>query len=152
MGCSLSSKSLPGALVRLVTKTEKIPLYYVLNLVVTRQVEGARRGARVKALAICSPKPWVHIFKPLLLLAMDQFFVNPSLDVVESIYHAINNTLFDIQDLPYTHKKCIRSILRNKMAHYDAEYERNSKLLRYYDFDGYYILIRKAIGYFQRTS
>ena len=72
---------------------------------------------------------------------MDQFFATPIIDVVESIYHAINNTLFDIDDLPFTHKKCIRSLLRNKMAHYDAQYERNSKLLRYYDPDGKFIIM-----------
>ena len=63
LGCRLSKKALPPTLMKVVLETQKIPLFYVLNLVVTRQVAGATRGARVKALAIASPKPWVHIFK-----------------------------------------------------------------------------------------
>jgi hypothetical protein len=41
------------------------PILYTLNMVGTRQVAGARRGARVKSIAIGFPHPWVHVFKVL---------------------------------------------------------------------------------------
>lgn len=39
------------------------PLLYVLNIVGTRQIAGARRGARLKSIAIAFRKPWVHVFR-----------------------------------------------------------------------------------------
>jgi hypothetical protein len=39
------------------------PLIYVLNLVNTKQVKAARRGAVVKAMAICTRHPFLHIYK-----------------------------------------------------------------------------------------
>ncbi|KAJ3185771.1 hypothetical protein HDU85_001131 [Gaertneriomyces sp. JEL0708] len=73
-------------------------LTYVLNLVRTKHIEGIRRGARVKAMAIASRYQWVHVFKPLLLLALDKFFLNPSITILASLYAAINTT--DISSIP----------------------------------------------------
>ena len=39
------------------------PLIYVLNLVNTKQDKTARRGAVVKAMAICTRHPFLHIYK-----------------------------------------------------------------------------------------
>ncbi|EDO04822.1 hypothetical protein SS1G_07305 [Sclerotinia sclerotiorum 1980 UF-70] len=48
------------------------PLIYVLNLVNTKQDKTAKRGAVVKAMAICTRHPFLHIYKPLLLLALEE--------------------------------------------------------------------------------
>jgi hypothetical protein len=39
------------------------PLVYVLNLVNTKQDKTVRRGASVKAMAICTRHPFLHIYK-----------------------------------------------------------------------------------------
>ena len=51
------------------------PLIYVLNLVNTKQDKTAKRGAVVKAMAICTRHPFLHIYKVCSL----QLFVNPNL-------------------------------------------------------------------------
>lgn len=43
------------------------PLIYVLNLVNTKQDKTAKRGAVVKAMAICTRHPFLHIYKVILL-------------------------------------------------------------------------------------
>lgn len=42
------------------------PLIYVLNLVNTKQDKTAKRGAVVKAMAICTRHPFLHIYKVTL--------------------------------------------------------------------------------------
>lgn len=44
------------------------PLIYVLNLVNTKQDKTAKRGAVVKAMAICTRHPFLHIYKVCILL------------------------------------------------------------------------------------
>lgn len=51
------------------------PLIYVLNLVNTKQDKTAKRGAVVKAMAICTRHPFLHIYKVCSL----QLFVKPNL-------------------------------------------------------------------------
>lgn len=43
------------------------PLIYVLNLVNTKQDKTAKRGAVVKAMAICTRHPFLHIYKVYIL-------------------------------------------------------------------------------------
>ncbi|KAI9473716.1 MAG: docking domain of Afi1 for Arf3 in vesicle trafficking-domain-containing protein [Benjaminiella poitrasii] len=74
------------------------PLLYVLNLVRTKHDATARRGARVKAMAICTRHQYLHIYKPILLLAMEKYFNNPSLEILESLYEAVNS--MDLSRMP----------------------------------------------------
>jgi hypothetical protein len=50
------------------------PLIYVLNLVNTKQDKTVKRGAVVKAMAICTRHPFLHIYKvcPLDLPALNE--------------------------------------------------------------------------------
>ena len=66
------------------------PLIYVLNLVNTKQDKTAKRGAVVKAMAICTRHPFLHIYKPLLLLALDEYFKSPHPATLASLYEAVN--------------------------------------------------------------
>jgi len=50
---------------------EGAPLIYVLNLVNTRQVKTVKRGAVVKAMAICTRHPFLHIYKVRRLPPVD---------------------------------------------------------------------------------
>ncbi|KAF7728595.1 hypothetical protein EC973_005822 [Apophysomyces ossiformis] len=74
------------------------PLLYVLNLVRTKHDATARRGARVKAMAICTRHQFLHIYKPVLLLAMEKYFENPSREILESLYKAVNS--MDLSRMP----------------------------------------------------
>ncbi|CCM03276.1 uncharacterized protein FIBRA_05404 [Fibroporia radiculosa] len=65
-------------------------LLYVLNLVRTKLDKTARRGAVVKAMAICTRHPFIQIFKPVLLMALDDYFTNPSQDCLSRLFDAVN--------------------------------------------------------------
>ncbi|KAL6250685.1 hypothetical protein RBB50_002988 [Rhinocladiella similis] len=66
------------------------PLMYVLNLVNTKQDSTVKRGAVVKAMAICTRHSFLHIYKPLLLLALEDYFKSPVPDTLELLYNALN--------------------------------------------------------------
>ncbi|EMD89575.1 hypothetical protein COCC4DRAFT_125830 [Bipolaris maydis ATCC 48331] len=74
------------------------PLVYVLNLVNTKQDNTVKRGAIVKAMAICTRHPFLHIYKPLLLLALEEYFRAPVLETLASLYNALNS--MDLSLLP----------------------------------------------------
>ncbi|KAL2037410.1 hypothetical protein N7G274_009895 [Stereocaulon virgatum] len=67
------------------------PLIYVLNLVNTKHDASVKRGAVVKAMAICTRHPFLHIYKPLLLLALEEYFKAPYRETLESLYEAVNS-------------------------------------------------------------
>ena len=50
------------------------PMLWCLNHVSNRRDATVRRGAQVKALAIASRYQWVHVWKPVLLLAVDRMY------------------------------------------------------------------------------
>lgn len=66
-------------------------LIYVLNLVNTKHDTSVKRGAICKSMAICTRHPFLHIYKPLLLLALDEYFKNPTLETLAALYDSINN-------------------------------------------------------------
>ena len=74
------------------------PLVYVLNLVNTKLDPSVPRGAIVKAMAICTRHSFLHIYKPLLLLALEQYFAHPQAETLASLYEAVNN--MDLSLLP----------------------------------------------------
>lgn len=69
---------------------ESPPLMYVLNLVNTKQDSTVKRGAIVKAMAICTRHSFLHIYKPLLLLALEEYFKSPVPATLELLYKALN--------------------------------------------------------------
>lgn len=74
------------------------PLIYVLNLVNTKHDKTVKRGAIVKAMAICTRHPFLHIYKPLLLLALEEYFKAPVPETLRSLYEAVN--AMDLSLLP----------------------------------------------------
>ncbi|KAF9927455.1 hypothetical protein FBU30_003254 [Linnemannia zychae] len=85
------------------------PLLYVLNLVRTNHDASIRRGASVKAMAICTTHQYLHVYKPVLLLALENYFKNPSIEVLKALYESVNSMQLDPPELsPYE-----RMILRN---------------------------------------
>ncbi|KAL5052045.1 protein mesa [Aspergillus fruticulosus] len=74
------------------------PLMYVLNLVNTKQDNTVKRGAVVKAMAICTRHSFLHIYKPILLLALEDYFKNPYPETLETLYNAVN--AMDLSPMP----------------------------------------------------
>ncbi|PVI06514.1 spindle pole body interacting protein [Periconia macrospinosa] len=74
------------------------PLVYVLNLVNTVLDDTQRRGAVVKSMAICTRHSFLHIYKPLLLLALQEYFKAPTVETLETFYNALN--AMDLSLLP----------------------------------------------------
>ncbi|KAH0538677.1 hypothetical protein FGG08_004752 [Glutinoglossum americanum] len=71
--------------------SEGPPLIYVLNLVNTKPDKTAPRGARVKAMAICTKHSFLHIYKPFLLLALEEYFKSPHPATLALLYDAVNS-------------------------------------------------------------
>lgn len=80
------------------TEGSRPELIYVLNLVRTKHDKSVRRGAVVKAMAVCTRHPFIQIFKPVLLLALDDYFANPSQDCLARLFDTINS--MDISTAP----------------------------------------------------
>jgi Stabilization of polarity axis len=81
------------------TSLDDSDILFCLNVVRTKKDETARRGAYVKAMAVVTPHRFFHVFKPILLLALDRYFDNQSIDVLESVFDSIN--AMDLTD--FTH-------------------------------------------------
>ncbi|KAH8925416.1 spindle pole body interacting protein [Atractiella rhizophila] len=73
-------------------------LMYCLSLMRNKPDQNIKRGANYKAMAVCSYYPYIHIWKPILLLALESYFSNPSISVLSSLYNAING--MDVSALP----------------------------------------------------
>lgn len=67
----------------------------VLNLVRTMKDKEAQRGAKVKSIAIATRLQILDTFKPLLTLALDDYYRNESLDVLQTLYDTLNAVSFD---------------------------------------------------------
>jgi hypothetical protein len=57
-----------------VSSAPPAPMLWCLNHVSNRRDATVRRGAQVKAMAICSRYQFVHVWKPVLLLAVDRMY------------------------------------------------------------------------------
>ncbi|KAL0067388.1 hypothetical protein AAF712_005617 [Marasmius tenuissimus] len=82
----IKTKGLPGE-----EDETKPDLLCVLNLVRTKHDKNFDRGARVLALAICTRHPFIQIFKPVLLMALDDYLLNPSQDCLARLFDAVNS-------------------------------------------------------------
>ncbi|KAG5361999.1 Protein mesA [Yarrowia sp. C11] len=70
---------------------DKGDMFYVLNLVNTKFDKDVRRGAIVKSMCLITRYPYFQIFKPVLILALDEYFDSPSLDCLKKLYSSINS-------------------------------------------------------------
>ncbi|PWZ00252.1 hypothetical protein BCV70DRAFT_206505 [Testicularia cyperi] len=71
-------------------------LTYVINLVRTKHDNTVRRGALVKAMAIGTRYPCIEIFKPALLLALDDYFKEPGEECLARLYESVNRLELDL--------------------------------------------------------
>ncbi|KAF9196731.1 hypothetical protein BGZ50_007895 [Haplosporangium sp. Z 11] len=85
------------------------PLLYVLNLVRTNHDASIRRGAAVKAMAICTTRQYLHVYKPVLLLALENYFKDPSIEVLKALYESVNSMELNPPDLSPYERMILRS-------------------------------------------
>lgn len=71
---------------------------YVLNLVNTKFDSSLKRGAQVKAMAIVTRHPFFHVFKPLLVLALDDYFKSGTDTPLIHLYNSLN--AMDLSQVP----------------------------------------------------
>ncbi|KAG0055256.1 hypothetical protein BGZ83_009188 [Gryganskiella cystojenkinii] len=93
----------------LVSESNEQPLLYVLNLVRTNHDASIRRGATVKAMAICTTHQYLHVYKPVLLLALENYFKNPSVEVLKTLYESVNSMELNAPDLSPYERMILRS-------------------------------------------
>ncbi|KZV91708.1 spindle pole body interacting protein [Exidia glandulosa HHB12029] len=65
------------------------PVLHVLNLVFRKFDSTVKREWVVKALAICTHHPYIQIFKPVLLVALQAYFDEPSEACLNRLYEAV---------------------------------------------------------------
>ncbi|KAG5518183.1 hypothetical protein PMAC_003369 [Pneumocystis sp. 'macacae'] len=80
------------------TEESEPKLMYVLNLVNTKHDPDAKRGALVKAMAICTRHSFLHIYKPVLLLALEKYIEYPKKTTLEQIFNSVNS--MDLEMMP----------------------------------------------------
>ncbi|KAF8973314.1 docking domain of Afi1 for Arf3 in vesicle trafficking-domain-containing protein [Flammula alnicola] len=103
--------------------SDRPELLCVLNLVRTKHDKSLDRGAQVLALAICTRHPFIQIFKPFLLLALDDYFSDPSQECLARLFDAVNS--MDLSGAPVLtrHEKLVmrfserKDIFAEKFAH-----------------------------------
>ncbi|KAF8161054.1 mesa protein [Crassisporium funariophilum] len=103
-------------------------LLCVLNLVRTKHDKSLNRGAQVLALAICTRHPFIQIFKPFLLMALDDYFSDPSQDCLARLFDAVNS--MDLSGAPILtrHEKLVmrsserKDIFVEKFSHLGTQH------------------------------
>ncbi|ORX72283.1 spindle pole body interacting protein [Linderina pennispora] len=66
------------------------PLLYVLNLVRTKHDKEVRRGAIVKAMAVCTRHRFIHIYQAILMLALENYYRSPTVDTLAELFASVN--------------------------------------------------------------
>ncbi|KAG7439609.1 spindle pole body interacting protein [Guyanagaster necrorhizus] len=89
-------------------------LLCVLNLVRTKHDKSLNRGARVLALAICTRHPFIQIFKPVLLMALDDYLIDPSQDCLARLFDAVNSMDFSGAPILNRHEKMVMRFSERK--------------------------------------
>ncbi|ORX87658.1 spindle pole body interacting protein [Anaeromyces robustus] len=127
---------------------------YVLNLVRTKQIPGVRRGARVKAIAITSHHKWLHVFKPLLIMALDNYFETPELFIIEQLYKSMNSLDISLMPLLSLNEKIILRASDDPMLFNESfvDMEEFAKIMNKYNVQLKNNQIRKIDRHFFETN
>lgn len=80
---------------------------YGINLVKTKHDSSVRRGAIVKAMCIFSRYHYLEAFKKPLDLAIEKYFANPSVTVLETLFNALNTMDLSLLKRPNIMQQCL---------------------------------------------
>lgn len=88
------------------------------------------RGARCKAMAICTRHSFLHIYKPILLLALEEYFRSPTIETLAEVYESVNSMdLSAMPELSY-YERQVLSMSDNKemfLEKFDEAFERSQE-------------------------
>ena len=73
-----------------VASDDKQHFLYCINLVRKKDDSTVRRGAVVKALAVCSQYHFIEMFRPLLIIALDAYYSSTDPAVLQTLYETLN--------------------------------------------------------------
>eukprot|EP00026_Physarum_polycephalum_P003239 Phypoly_transcript_03249.p1 GENE.Phypoly_transcript_03249~~Phypoly_transcript_03249.p1 ORF type:complete len:784 (+),score=142.64 Phypoly_transcript_03249:155-2506(+) len=88
----------------------KTPFLYCLNFLNNQKDDTVRRGAVVRALAVCTRHNYIHIYKPFILLALQRYYAHPSEEVLADLFQSLNE--MDTEKMPtinYNKKLILRA-------------------------------------------
>ena len=60
---------------------------YCMNIVMTRYDKNVRRGAICKSLCVCSTQPYIHVFKPIMKLALEAYLDSNNPIILQVVHH-----------------------------------------------------------------
>eukprot|EP01117_Protostelium_nocturnum_P005316 TRINITY_DN1935_c0_g1_i3.p1 TRINITY_DN1935_c0_g1~~TRINITY_DN1935_c0_g1_i3.p1 ORF type:complete len:590 (+),score=185.84 TRINITY_DN1935_c0_g1_i3:58-1827(+) len=84
---------------RIDSRTGPQEFLYCLNHVINHKDSSFKRGAQVKSMAICTQHPFIDVFKPSIVLALQKFFAQPTASTLEEYYNALNG--IDLSAMPF---------------------------------------------------
>ncbi|CAH6723930.1 hypothetical protein CLIB1444_23S00650 [[Candida] jaroonii] len=122
--------------------------YYVYTIVNNLKDDSVRRGSVIKSMSIITQLGYFKNFKPLMVIALDEYFSNTNISLLKNLYKCLNSKNFQVgKELSIVKKLLITSILDlpiNDKIYYD-EFFRN-KLLEVESPNGD-LFIRKDLSY-----
>lgn len=89
------------------------PFLYMLNVVNTRHDETVRRGAIVKAIAVCSSHQYIEMFRQPLERALDRYYATKDRQVLAELFDALNAANFSTCPDPMSYE---RALMRRGIA------------------------------------
>jgi predicted transcriptional regulator len=98
------------------SKSSQKTFLYGLNFVKTKHDQTVRRGAILKSMCIFSRYSFIEAFKKPLELALEDYFNNPSVDVLQHLFTSLNS--IDISKLQYP--TYLEQLLMRRGVVYDA--------------------------------
>lgn len=96
----------------------KTPFLYCLNFLNNHKDDSVRRGAVVRALAVCTRHNYIHIYKPFILLALQRYYAQPSEEVLADLYQSLNEMDTDKMPILNYNQKLILRATTDRSKHF----------------------------------
>lgn len=128
-----------SAQIKNVSREEREPFLYGINLVKTKFDSAVRRGATVKAICVFSKYHFVEILKKPLDMALEKYFQNPSVDVLRSFFESLNGLSLSGLPRPDFLEQCLmrRGVCYDPIAAQSPNYQPKTWYRTlHYTFDG----------------
>lgn len=126
--------------------------YFMYTIVNNTKDELVRRGSVIKSLTLITRLSYFKNFKPLLLIALDKYFNNNNIHILQHLHESINSKNFSLypsgKDISIVKKLLITSILDlpiNDKIYYDELFR--TKLLELDNSKKSDLFIRKDLSY-----
>ncbi len=99
--------------------TKSGPFLYCINLVRKKDDPTVRRGASVKAMAVCSQYHFVEIFHALLIISLDEYYQSQDSGILANLYEMLNSV--NMAEVPYPRPWTQRLMRRGASGSYTGD-------------------------------